>query len=397
MPVLSPGDPAPWFVGRTTSNPKYHFDSVAGRYVVLCFLGTGNDPGVAHFYRTVRTRTDVFHTDHALFFGVSIDPEDVGGRRLPDARPAIRWFWDTDGRISRRYGALGDPLEGQADDESAAGDRIGPGSLLPYRRMSYVLDRNLRVLARIPVADLASHGEVLVRFLEQLPRLPVEGRVEGGAPVLRIPHIFEPAFCRELIALYERHGGRESGTMRSDDQGRTIGVLDHGFKRRRDHNIEDETVKSEMRRRIHRRLVPEIRKAYAFHVTRIERYIVACYDSESGGFFRPHRDNSTKGTAHRRFAVTINLNAEDYDGGDLRFPEYDGRSYRASTGGAVVFSCSMLHEVTPITRGRRYCTLPFLYDDAAAEIRTRNLGWLAENAALGPPPPSEGTDAVARD
>ena len=36
---LSVGEPAPWFVAPTTTNPKYHFDSVAGRAIVLCFFG----------------------------------------------------------------------------------------------------------------------------------------------------------------------------------------------------------------------------------------------------------------------------------------------------------------------------------------------------------------------
>ena len=72
----------------------------------------------------------------------------------------------------------------------------------------------------------------------------------------------------------------------------------------------------------------------------------------------PHRDNTTRGTAHRRFAVTINLNDGPWEGGDLRFPEYGPQTYRAPTGGAVVFSCSLLHECTPVTRGERYCFLP---------------------------------------
>jgi hypothetical protein len=50
--------------------------------------------------------------------------------------------------------------------------------------------------------------------------------------------------------------------------------------------------------------------------------------------------------------VTINLNAEEYDGGDLRLPEFGRQAYRAPTGGAVVFSCSLLHEALPVTRAR---------------------------------------------
>ncbi|MET0361438.1 MAG: 2OG-Fe(II) oxygenase, partial [Sphingobium sp.] len=100
------------------------------------------------------------------------------------------------------------------------------------------------------------------------------------------------------------------------------------------------------------------------------------YDAQSGGWFRPHKDNTTMGTAHRRFAVSINLNAEDYDGGELRFPEFGPRTHRPPTGGAIVFSCSLLHEATPVTRGSRYCILPFLYDEAAAQIRLENARYL---------------------
>ena len=39
---LAPGDPAPWFHQASTSNPNYAFDTTAGRYVVLCFLGSAN-------------------------------------------------------------------------------------------------------------------------------------------------------------------------------------------------------------------------------------------------------------------------------------------------------------------------------------------------------------------
>ena len=43
----------------------------------------------------------------------------------------------------------------------------------------------------------------------------------------------------------------------------------------------------------------------------------------------------------------------------------------------MVFSCSLLHEATPVTGGRRFAFLPFLYDDAAAPIRRRNEHTLA--------------------
>jgi predicted 2-oxoglutarate/Fe(II)-dependent dioxygenase YbiX len=167
--------------------------------------------------------------------------------------------------------------------------------------------------------------------------------------------------------------------MRENQEGKTYLALDNSFKRRADCDIDDQKLRDACMHRISWRLLPEIERAFAYRATRMERYIVACYDAQGGGFFKPHRDNTTKGTAHRRFAVTVNLNADEYEGGDLRMPEYGSRTYRAPTGGAVVFSCSLLHEATAVTRGRRYAFLPFLYDDEAANIRSQNSSYLDES------------------
>ena len=64
--------------------------------------------------------------------------------------------------------------------------------------------------------------------------------------------------------------------------------------------------------------------------------------------------------AHRRFAVTINLDA-DYEGGCLHFPEFGEDLYRPQPGSAIVFSCGLLHEVTPVTAGCRHALLTFLW------------------------------------
>jgi predicted 2-oxoglutarate/Fe(II)-dependent dioxygenase YbiX len=123
--------------------------------------------------------------------------------------------------------------------------------------------------------------------------------------------------------------------------------------------------------------VPEIEKIHQFAAIRIERHLVACYVAEDEARFRLHRDNATKGPAHRRFAVSIDL-SEDFDGGEVVFPKYGTRGYRPAAGGAVGFSCSLLYAVTQVTRGRRYVFLPFLYDDAAAQIPEQNTQFVEE-------------------
>jgi predicted 2-oxoglutarate/Fe(II)-dependent dioxygenase YbiX len=187
--------------------------------------------------------------------------------------------------------------------------------------------------------------------------------------------VLEPELCKALIGVYQNGQPSASGFMRTEN-GKTVGKLDPNFKRRNDVTIGDPALRNALVQRIHARLVPEIKKSFQFSVNRIERYIVACYSAEDSGFFKAHRDNTTAGTAHRRFAVTINLNAEDHSGGELRFPEFGMRRYKAPTGGAIVFSCSLLHEALPVTKGLRYATLPFLYDNEAAAIRAQNLKFL---------------------
>ena len=153
--------------------------------------------------------------------------------------------------------------------------------------------------------------------------------------------------------------------------GKTATVVDHRRKRRSDLIVALPELREAIRSRIVRRLLPALDLYFQFQATRMDRYIIARYDSDTGGHFHRHRDNINAGAQHRRFAVTINLN-RDYDGCDLVFPEFGRRPYRAPHGGAIVFSCGALHEVTPITRGRRYAFLAFLYAEFDAARREAN-------------------------
>lgn len=360
MPItlLQPGDPAPWFVARTSANPRYHFDTVAGRWVVLSFFGSAGNDVLARRLSALLADADRYDDIHLSFFGVSIDPGDT--QRLKGRVPGIRFFWDFDAAISRQYGAL--------VESEGAGKSV-------YRAHTLILDPSLRVFACFDCAD-PLHDDHVRTTIGSLPPVELHGGPSAFAPVLMVPRVFEPAFCRHLIELHEEHGGDKSGFMYEVD-GKTVGTHDSSHKSRTDHEIVDEALRVAARGRIERGLIPEIRKAFNFHPTRMERYIVGCYDADTGGHFQPHRDNTSGGTAHRRFAVTINLNAEEFAGGELRFPEYGQRTYKPPTGGAIVFSCSLLHQVTRVTAGRRYAFLPFLYDEAAAALRARN------NALLG--------------
>jgi predicted 2-oxoglutarate/Fe(II)-dependent dioxygenase YbiX len=199
----------------------------------------------------------------------------------------------------------------------------------------------------------------------RLPPVAEHPGVPLHAPVLIAPRVFEPDVCRRLIALHEATGGKFSGVMR-DAGDRTVAVMDE-LKRRRDVVVEDAGLQAAIRERLERRLFPLIKRALGFTASRIERYVVSCYDAADEAVFHPHRDHTTMGTAHRKFACSINLN-DDFEGGDLRFAEFGRTTYRPPEGGAVVFSCALLHEATKMTAGRRYAFLPFFYDEAGAEV-----------------------------
>ncbi|MGF1611190.1 MAG: 2OG-Fe(II) oxygenase [Kiloniellales bacterium] len=354
------GEPAPWFEGRTLINPQFAFSSLGGRFVALSFFGRGSEPAARRFLEALVASRLARDDARYVSFGVSLDEADLNDELTQRAFPPQRIFHDAEGRIAASYGLL-------SSDETSG--------KLSYRPLWFILDPMLRVLA----SGTLDQAQAFVATLRALPR-PDDHAGQVGqlwAPVLLTPRVLLPELCRALIEVYRQGEPQVSGFMRTEG-GKTVGKLDPSFKRRADVVIEDESLRAALRDAIRLRLLPEIQKAFQFKVTRIERYIVACYGGEDGGFFRAHRDNTTAGTAHRRFAVTINLNAEDYDGGELWFPEYGTRRYKPPTGAAIVFSCSLLHEATPVTRGLRYATLPFLYDEEAARIREANNQFLGD-------------------
>ncbi len=360
-PLLGIGDAAPWFVTASATEAHFHLASLGGRFVILTFIpGTTSPVGEKYLTAASRDCRGYLQDGTNVLFAVTRDGSDFSTGRVQRGLPGLRYFLDANHAITSRF-----------RDEA----HTGPENQTAI--WTVILDPMLRVYARISAdQDGERHAQRVFDAIKRLPSPIEHAGVPVQAPVLVVPRVFEPEFCRALIAHYETQGGTPSGFMR-EQGGITVGVTDPSFKRRTDCAIEDPALIEGIQSAIGYRLRPMIRRAFSFDASRIERYIVARYGAEDQGFFRAHRDNTTRGTAHRRFAVTINLNAEDYEGGDLCFPEFGPQTYRAPTGGAVVFSCSLLHEARPVTRGQRYACLPFLYDDAAARIREENLVYLA--------------------
>ena len=224
-----------------------------------------------------------------------------------------------------------------------------------------VLDPNQRVLASFENEGSAQRAK---RHVDGLALFAAATKPRDTAPVLLVPRVFESDFCEELIGAFHARGHEASGVYSLVD-GNPVHAVDASVKRRLDHYVRDDDLTGAIKRRIGTRLLPEIEKAFCFRVTRLEEFKITCYRSSDRGVFKPHRDNHSPQTIHRRFALTLNLN-EDFEGGELRFPEYGAHLYRPRRGEAIVFSCSLLHEALEVDRGDRYVLVAFMYDDAGA-------------------------------
>jgi peroxiredoxin len=348
------GDPVPWFAARSLTGAAFDLQVTAGRWIVLCFLGSSKEPRCRTELAELLADTHLFDEDRLVFCGVLTDPPDDRAPYIGFSNSAVCFVTDHDRAITRAYGALEMPR-------------------------TVILDPMMRAIANIPWDYPDGHAGTVRNVLHSLPGVDDSAGVPMTAPVLTVPRVLDFPLCDFLIQFYDKMGGEDSGFLK-DVGGKTLTAVDHRLKCRGDLTVALPHVREAIRDQIVRRLIPAVDSYLQFRATRMDRYIVACYDSAVGGHFFRHRDNVNAGAQHRRFAVSINLN-KDFDGCDLVFPEFGRKTYRPPVGGALVFSCGALHQVTPITRGRRYAFLAFLYGETDAARREANNERLHEAEA----------------
>ena len=236
----------------------------------------------------------------------------------------------------------------------AGGIGLGPSRGLRMRVIA--LDPNQRVAATFDTRALPAAAEAIGGIADGV-------RANGGAdlvlrtalaPVLILPRVFEPDFCIQLIRLWGKGDHQDSGV--SSRYGNVN--LSH-LKRTEDYTIVEPMLLKGVSDRLAYRIGPELAKAFAYdREFTFDSHVVLSYSAEGKHFFGAHRDNGAPTTANRSFAVSLNLN-DDFEGGELAFPEYAGIRVSPPLGGAAVFSCSLLHVALPVTRGRRFVLTTF--------------------------------------
>lgn len=322
LPKLNPGERAPDFVLSSGGRPTRFYGYAGGEPLAVVFPPPEAGDATAALLERLGDLASVV---------VSSRESDLGA--------GVPVFVDEEGKVTEAYGAA-----------------EGAGRIV-------VLDANLRVLDTVDADRSHPYGpELAAPALDAVSKLPPlePRRITAQAPVLLVPRVLTPSDCTELVELWGREN-EETGVEASEYEGRA-NVRRSELKRRRDHIVQDDRVMKLLVATVGRRVMPEVRRAFSFPATRFEGFKIVRYDAESGGFFRPHRDNLSPATAHRRFALTLNLN-EEYEGGELRFAEYGPMTYRPAAGEALLFSCSLLHEVTEVTAGERFALLSFLFGE----------------------------------
>ena len=230
------------------------------------------------------------------------------------------------------------------------------GQGMGLRQRVIALDPNLRVATTFDTRALLAAAEAIGELARSV-------RADGGAdlclttpmaPVLVLPRVFEPDFCTQLIRLWGKGDHKDSGVS-----SRYGNVDMAALKRTEDYTIVEPMMLKAVSDRLAYRIGPELTKVFAFdREFTFDAHVVLSYSAEGRHFFAAHRDNGAPATADRAFAVSLNLN-DDFEGGELVFPEYAAVRVSPPAGAAAVFSCSLLHAVGPVTRGRRYALTTF--------------------------------------
>ncbi len=353
---LSPGDAAPFCVGATLAGAFYSFQGQAGRPVALILAGNLAAPELPPLVVAFAGRMgEIGSLGGDVVLLTQGDP--VGSldysQRHPSAVPVVVGF----------------------------GDFFAQCRLEPPLPAVLVLDRNLRIAGIIESGDPAAAAARAIACLAALPSDTPRDDILP-APVLLIPNLIGRDLCRALIERFESGGNFESGFASVGPDGKPLYKIEHGKKQRRDLLIDEaDPFHQPLSELLLRRCVPEIKKAFQIEVAHLDRLLVARYDA-GAGHFRRHRDNGAPNVAFRQFALTLNLNTEDYEGGHLVFPEYNPHRYRPPTGGGIVFSASLLHEALPLTQGSRYVLLTFLHSREAEAQRLARLGPRSDRGQL---------------
>jgi hypothetical protein len=132
------------------------------------------------------------------------------------------------------------------------------------------------------------------------------------------------------------------------------------------------------------RLRPLLEKDFGVSIRYRERYKIGHYSETDQGYYNPHSDTQG-GMEYRRLSMVICFSGKDeYEGGEFTLVDLK-RTFRFDYGDAIVFDSSLVHGVSPVTRGDRKVLISFLFDEAGGRIKQADSGSLQGYTPVLPP------------
>jgi predicted 2-oxoglutarate/Fe(II)-dependent dioxygenase YbiX len=329
---MTVGDRAPNFLLEDLSGAKhelYNTDLTGGPIIVLI---VGSNDG--SFLRQFAEQAETFNAMGTHRYAI-IAPGN-GNARAASTGSGFKLLTDTGDAASEGY--------------------LGTSGL--SAPALFALDPNQRVVAVGEASDAPAFADIARAAFERIAPKAAPRFISELAPVLIIPDVLSHADCDRLLETWDT--GDKQKNIINIASGDETSKDDRSQVKRRSDVIVEGAMERHLLITLMPRYAPEIERVFSFDKEwGFEKFRIGCYEAEDAGFFRAHRDNPSEALSHRHFAASLNLN-DGYEGGYLRFPEYGPDHYAPPKGGVLIFSCGILHEVVPVSAGRRFTLLTFI-------------------------------------
>jgi hypothetical protein len=132
------------------------------------------------------------------------------------------------------------------------------------------------------------------------------------------------------------------------------------------------------------KLKPLLEKDFGISIRYRERYKIGHYSEHDQGFYNPHSDTQG-GMEYRKLSMVICFSGKDeYEGGEFTLVDL-GKTFRFDYGEAIIFDSSLVHGVSPVTRGDRKVLISFLFDEDGGRLKLAGSDSLQGYTPVLPP------------
>ncbi len=200
-------------------------------------------------------------------------------------------------------------------------------------------------------------NEYSYNIIENIPKIK--------PPIIIVKNVITKKFKDDIINFYNKSSRKN---------------VENKISKNRTHVFTNINLTEMLDDKLTKSLFPEIKKVFNLDVTYRENYKICSYTDYDKGKFHLHRD-SVYPYGHRRYAMSLILN-DDYEGGEIIFPEYTDKMHTPESCSALIFPAPLFHQVLEMTKGTRYVIISFLFGDLEAEYKKKFLSLNDKNSNI---------------